>query len=115
MEFLVPIVMFMCIASVLIFRPLTKRLGNLIDASIQEKKMGQQPTLHARVDPTQLHTLLGNLERRLDLFEQRLDFTESILENQERPKSLARGDGGVGEGDPAHASDPVGARSSLDI
>jgi hypothetical protein len=103
MEFLVPIVMFMCIASVLIFRPLTKRLGDLIDVSIQEKKMGRQPPLQPHFDPsqphaTQLQTLMNNLERRLDLFEQRLDFTESILENQEQRKSLARGDGAVSAG-----------------
>ncbi len=69
----VSIVLFVSTAAVLIFRPLTKKLGERLVA-------GKQPP--PAVDPGELAQLRQALEEtsaRLELMEQRLDFTERLL------------------------------------
>ncbi len=70
----VSIVLFACTAAVLIFRPITKRLGDRLAAGKQVPP--------AAVDPAELAQLRQALEEtsaRLELMEQRLDFTERLL------------------------------------
>ncbi len=70
----VSIVFFACTAAVLIFRPITKRLGDRLAA-------GKQPPPPA-VDPgelVQIRQALEDTSARLELMEQRLDFTERLL------------------------------------
>lgn len=76
MEILIPITLFMCVSAVLIFRPLTKRTGALLEAIAREKS-----TQRSAEDPTAARTLvlLEQLSRRLDLIEERLDFNERLL------------------------------------
>ncbi len=69
----VAIVLFVSTAAVLIFRPLTKKLGERLAA-------GKQPP--PAVDPgelAQLRQALEDTSARLELVEQRLDFTERLL------------------------------------
>lgn len=72
----VSIAFFVSTAAVLIFRPLTKRIGDRIAAS------KQPPPSVARPDPLELVELRQALEdtsARLERLEQRLDFTERLL------------------------------------
>ncbi len=69
----VGIVLFVSTAAVLIFRPLTKKLGERLAA-------GKEPP--PAVDAgelTQLRQALEDTNARLELMEQRLDFTERLL------------------------------------
>lgn len=71
---LIPITMFVCIAAVMILRPLTKRLGHLLEAITRDRTPQVQDNTSARTI-----ALLEHLNRRLDLMEERLDFTERLV------------------------------------
>jgi hypothetical protein len=74
MEFLVPMSLFFCVAAVLILRPITRRLGGLLEATTQAK-------LQTRNADHETHILatLEHMSRRLELMEERLDFTERLV------------------------------------
>lgn len=75
MEALIPISMFMCIAAVLILRPITKKLGGLLEAiTIERTQSRTQDTSSARTI-----ALLEHINRRMDLMEERVDFTERLV------------------------------------
>ncbi len=81
----VGIVAFVSTAAVLIFRPLTKRLGDRLAA-------GKEPP--PAVDPTELARLRQALEdtsSRLELVEQRLDFTERLVTGAARERAAVPG------------------------
>lgn len=73
---LVPISLFMCVAAVLILRPVTKKLGGLLEAMTRERV-----PVRVAEDPVSARTLmlLDQVSRRLDLIEERLDFTERLV------------------------------------
>ena len=90
MEELIPIVLFSCIAAVLILRPITKKLGLLLEAFARER-MSPAP---ARADADQIARLADSLERinaRLDLMEDRVGFVERLLEARPRPRQRLTG------------------------
>jgi hypothetical protein len=63
--------------AVILFRPLTARLGELLHAMTQEKlRPGSQR------EAAQLQETLARLESRLSLLEDRQGFTESILDGK---------------------------------
>jgi hypothetical protein len=74
-EALIPITMFMCIAAVLILRPVTKKLGGLLEAITRDRTDARTQ------DATSARTiaLLEHINRRLDLMEERVDFTERLV------------------------------------
>ncbi len=76
----VPITLFMCAAAVAILRPLSKRLGNILEMQYREKVARQAEDN----DQAQLKMLLVSMDKRLELMEQRLEFTESLIESQQR-------------------------------
>lgn len=93
MEEFIPIFLFMCIAGVLILRPVTKRLGLLIEALAKERLAGA----HAREarfgggDEAQADRLANALDRlnaRMDRIDDRIGFMERLLES--RPASHQR-------------------------
>jgi hypothetical protein len=74
-EALIPITLFMCTAAVLILRPVTKKLGGLLEAMTRDRTQAQmQDTTSARTI-----ALLEHINRRLDLMEERVDFTERLV------------------------------------
>lgn len=90
MEMLVPIVMFMCIAGVLILRPVSKKLGLLLEALAKERMVRTTPA--AGLDAAQLERVSVALERlntRLDLMDDRVAFMERLVE--ERPRRRLTG------------------------
>ncbi|MBR9990988.1 MAG: hypothetical protein KFH98_14595 [Gemmatimonadetes bacterium] len=75
MEALIPISMFMCIAAVMILRPITKKLGGLLEAiTIDRTQARMQDTTGERTV-----ALLEHINRRMDLMEERIDFTERLV------------------------------------
>jgi hypothetical protein len=88
MEELIPVVLFMCIAAVLIMRPLTKRLGLLLEVLARERMAPPAPAL----DDAQIQrvtSVLEQLNRRLDLVDDRVAFMERLME--ERPRRRLTG------------------------
>ena len=84
MEALIPITMFMSIAAVLILRPMTKRIGGLLEALTRDRLESRaQDSGSARTI-----ALLEHINRRLDLIEERVDFTERLI--SERGPALPR-------------------------
>lgn len=85
MEELIPITFFISIAAVLILRPVTKRLGMLIEAVAREKDAARAP---ARQDERVI-ALLEGMNRRLDLMEDRIEFTERLVSARRREQDTA--------------------------
>jgi hypothetical protein len=87
MEVLIPITFFISFAAVLILRPVTKRLGGLLEtASLERREVGPAPETEQRT-----LALLEQVNRRLELIEDRLDFTERLVANG-RPARAALSD-----------------------
>lgn len=75
MEELIPITMFVCIAAVAILRPISKRLGGLLEVMTRERTASNVDS----AELTRVRTAIEHVARRIDLMEERLDFTERLL------------------------------------
>ncbi|UCF18162.1 MAG: hypothetical protein JSU87_09350 [Gemmatimonadota bacterium] len=82
---LIPIVMFISAAAVLIFRPLTTRIGKVIERSHNEQKAAPDPQLQ------RVMQLMERLVDRMDRLEDRVDFNERMLERQHGQAQLGEG------------------------
>jgi hypothetical protein len=82
MEVLIPITMFISIAAVAILRPISTNLGGLLEA-IKNEKLGPA---RGSDDPdvARIRVLMEHMSQRLDLMEERMDFTERLI-NGRRP------------------------------
>lgn len=90
MEELIPIFMILVVGGVLILRPVTKKLGLLIEALAKER-MGRHAHEQA-LDPVQLERITAALERlnsRMDTIDDRMGFMERLVED--RPRSRLTG------------------------
>ena len=76
----IPITLFMCAAAVAILRPISKRLGNLMELHYQERISHKSE----ESGQAQIKMLLVSLDKRMELMEQRLEFTESLVDSQSR-------------------------------
>jgi hypothetical protein len=65
---------------VLIFRPIAKRLGALLEVMTQQR-MRPAPT----AELAHIRDLLGNIDGRLNQIEERQDFAEALLSTGEPP------------------------------
>lgn len=91
MEEMIPIFLFAMIGSVLILRPVTKKLGLLIEALAQER-MGRGAAAEHGLQEAQLMritTALERLDSRLDHVDDRIAFMERLVED--RPRSRLTG------------------------
>lgn len=83
---LIPIFMFICFAGVLILRPVTKKLGLLIEALAQERMAtGPARRAPATLDEAQVERIAGALDRlnsRIDLIDDRMSFVERLVESR---------------------------------
>jgi len=75
---LVPITLFLTIGGVLVLRPLTKRLGLLIEASAKARGASAEERLQIE----HLRLMMDTQNLKLEQLEQKLQFTESILESR---------------------------------
>ena len=91
MEELIPIFFFIVVGGVLIMRPVTKKLGLLIEALAKERIARTTPE-PAGLDQAQLLRLTSALERlnnRMDHIDDRIGFMERLVED--RPRSRLTG------------------------
>jgi hypothetical protein len=85
MEELIPITMFMCIAAVAILRPVSTKVGGLLEAMTRERAQSQTEN----ADMARMRVLMEHVVKRLDLMEERLDFTERLLANNRQSSPLS--------------------------
>lgn len=79
---LVPITAILTTGTVLILRPITSRVGGLLEAMTQEKK--QRIAATPAPDLAQVRDLLTAIDGRLSQIEERQDFAEALLSGAER-------------------------------
>jgi hypothetical protein len=82
---LIPIVLFISIAAVAILRPLSTRIGKVIEHSHDKKSAGLDPQIQ------RMMLLMERLVDRMDRLEDRVDFTEHMLERQRAQAALTEG------------------------
>jgi hypothetical protein len=79
---LVSITLFVVTGGVILLRPISKRLGDLLEAIAIQKRRGEDAD-----DGARLREVVAALESRLALLEERQNFTESLLANSNhRPR-----------------------------
>lgn len=90
MEELIPIILFMVIGGVMILRPVTKKLGLLIEAMAKER-MARTPVQNElnEVQLERITVALDRLHTRMDRIDDRIGFMERLVE--ERPRSRLTG------------------------
>ncbi len=73
---LIPITGFLTLGGVLVFRPLTKRLGLMLEANAARKRSDElEKFQHER-----LRAILEAQNLKIEALEQRIEFSESLLE-----------------------------------
>lgn len=83
MEELIPIFLFLCIAGVLVLRPVTKKLGLLIEALAKERMANSSSS--GGLGEAQLERITASLDRlntRIDLMDDRMGFMERLVEDR---------------------------------
>lgn len=96
---LIPIVLFICAAAVAILAPISSKLGKLLEAMARERQ-------HPQVDGAEMarvRTLVEHLTQRVELMEERIEFTERLVDTAHRP---AIGTGAAPQA-VAHARAPI--------
>ncbi len=89
-EELIPIFFFLCVAGVLILRPVTKKLGLLIEAMARERLPRERP-VETGLSETQVERITVSLERlnaRLDRVDDRINFMERLVEDRSSRQRL---------------------------
>jgi len=98
MEEFIPITLFMCIAAIAILRPISTRLGGLIEAMTRDRVAASSPTrIGDDSEIARIRVLMEHVSRRMDLIEERLDFTERLVAGSRRPAAHLRSDDFLGE------------------
>ena len=77
---MVPITAIVTTGAVLIIRPISTKLGGLIEVMTQERKQRSVPA----ADMARVRDLLGAIDNRLSLLEERQDFAEALISTGDR-------------------------------
>ncbi len=85
MENMIPIVLFLCIAGVMILRPISKSLARYLDQQTRKQKDDGSDSLNER-SLERVTDLLDRLNTRIDLVEERLQFVERLSDGRERER-----------------------------
>ncbi|MGE0158046.1 MAG: hypothetical protein AB7T31_01470 [Gemmatimonadales bacterium] len=86
-EIVAPMVMFvvliLTVGGVLILRPISKRIGDLLELYARDRQAGLQSEV------VQMRELMETVNARMQLLEERQDFTERLL-SAEKPETASR-------------------------
>lgn len=80
---LVAITLILTSGAVLLLRPVAKRLGDLLELMAKQRSGELEVPKNERMEQ-----LLDALDTRLGLVEERLDFTDSLLQAGRKPREL---------------------------
>ncbi len=90
-EFIAPmivsVVLVLTVGGVVLLRPVTKRLGALLDVMVLEKSTS------SRTDDRRLLETIDTLNDRLSLLEERQDFTERLISRGGSTEQAGRDEG----------------------
>lgn len=89
MEELIPIFFFICVAGVLILRPISKKLGLLVEAVARERSAVATGRPASSLDEVHIDRIAGALDRlnsRIDLLDDRMAFVERLVEARPRQR-----------------------------
>ena len=79
-EFIAPMIMtvvlILTVGGVMVLRPIAKRVGDLLEMYVRDRSEGLEGEIHHMRD------LLETMNARLQLMEERQDFTERLLSGQ---------------------------------
>ena len=90
------IILTVTIGGVILLKPISNKLGNLLEAMAEDRK---EP--RALEELTHIRELLETMNGRLNLLEERQDFTDALPNDPERrARRLARGPSNEGEEGP---------------
>jgi hypothetical protein len=82
---IVAVVMFVVVGGVILLKPIANRVGFLLEAMAKEKESGLDNDLaHVR-------DLMETMNARLQLLEERQDFTERLMSGEKKPEQIGRG------------------------
>jgi hypothetical protein len=81
---LIPIFLFLSVAAVMILRPLTKRLGLVVEQIARDRNAGRADD----AEMARIRFLVEQTNKRLELIEERLDFTERLVGNRRASRAL---------------------------
>jgi hypothetical protein len=82
------IILILTVGAVSLLRPITKRLGLLLESMARENdRRGQRPL---RGESEGLRDLLESMSARLDRIEERQEFTDALLRGSDTPTRAAR-------------------------
>ena len=76
------VVLILTVGGVLLLRPIAKRLGDIVELMLREKREGAEGELRRMGD------LLENVDARMTLLEERQDFSERLLASSDRAKDI---------------------------
>jgi hypothetical protein len=89
MEELIPIFLFLMIGCVAILRPITKKIGLLIEAMAEERKAALRgPTELTSAQFERMTSLLERMSDRFDHVEERVQFMERLIDNRDAKARL---------------------------
>jgi hypothetical protein len=81
-EFIAPMVtgtiFILTVGGVLVLRPISKRIGEILELYARDKQAGLEGEVH------QVRDLLETMDARLRLIEERQDFTERLLNSRDK-------------------------------
>ena len=75
----IAVILTLTVGGVILLKPLSNKLGNLLEAMAKEKS---QPQVSG--DLERVHDILDTINGRLSLLEERQDFTDALLADPER-------------------------------
>jgi hypothetical protein len=85
--FMLGMTLILCAAGVIVLRPLTKRLGDLIEARNRERAAQSQLP---GAEIARLTEVVNRLTDRIESLEERQDFSERLLDSLEGPDARGR-------------------------
>ena len=92
-EFIAPMIMtvvlILTVGGVVVLRPIAKRIGDLLEVYAKERSDGLEGDVH------QIRDLLETMNARLQLMEERQDFTERLLTGPKRAPDGGEETGGA--------------------
>jgi hypothetical protein len=86
--FFVAITLILTVGGVAILRPISKRVGDLLEVMAKERR--QPPRQPQAADTQRMVDLMEALHSRLERLEERQDFTDSLLSQGREGKTLPR-------------------------
>ena len=88
MHDIAPMIMFMTLiltaGAVALFRPITKRLGSLIEVLAEEKRQALMKPAQRESDNARMLSILETMDERMSRLEDRQDFTDRLLTKRDQ-------------------------------